>query len=893
MRFLIKPLSFLLALASLALSSPSQIPLNASPSTQSSTLIDALSADPDYTSLLKLLQRALLVPTLNKLNGSTLFAPTNDAIDKHPSWSRVLLAREDGIGSARDNVQEELRQELLYHLLNYTINGPLDDVSLQVHKTLHFPRKPIEPPSRQPPPSPPWMPVPGGTLGGEPQRLRVSSKNGDVFVGTDTFGEGGSKVVKGEVDAGNGMLFGIDAVLPVPPDLATVAVQQLSLSYFNRIATPDIISFLNSTSELTLFLPVDSAWDALEDIERKYLESKFATDDILQILNMHAVVTEGVHWSDSFEPASKLTTISGSTLDIVTSPESNKTFVSTAELIEPDIYASNGALHTVSSLLIPPGAFKITPEKYLLTLNCTSFVSKLHSVGLTPLINGSDEQYTILAPSDEVLELLKDGDLPEEGSDELKRVLSYHFLPGRWTSKKLKDGMLVETALQEAGLNGGRQVLDIKVSSGDDKHEKGGSIRFGGASVIGDHHSENVLIYLVSRPLSPPSDALTVALPELDFSAFLAAVLSSSIADELREEPRTTFLIPENDGFKRLGVLVSKYLLSASSKADLENVIQHHILDEVEYAKSLQNGSQKGFSTLEGSEIRVDRSVNGSVAISASGGWAGMTSNLTPKNLLTKTGVVHQLSDVLLPRSVDLTIGKLVKAADGSTMASMIIRAGMEWVLNGTAPPEDSPWAEAGLDGTGWTLLCPTDDAFKAFNLTRLYEDSENLRNIVEQHLIPVSKPHALFLAGLEPSHTNRPLLLEDSATYTTLRSNVSAYGDVIFRRSGNGKDEAGFLVGIKDARGTAGREGGAHVISWGRTTSNGGVGGVIQIDSVLVPYHPPWWLEYGAPIGVGIVGVGLIGLFFLGVRVLWRRDTTEATYEPVGGFTNEDDEEP
>lgn len=406
---------------------------------------------------------------------------------------------------------------------------------------------------------------------------------------------------------------------------------------------------------------------------------------------------------------------------------------------------------------------------------------------------------------------------------------------------------------------------------------------------------DNVLIYLISRPLSPPSDALTVALPELDFSAFLAAVLSSSIADELKEEPRTTFLIPENDGFKRLGVLVSKYLLSASSKADLENVIQHHILGEVEYTRSLQNGSQKSFSTLEGSEVRVDRSANGSVTISASGGWAGMTSSVTPKNLLTETGVVHQLSDVLLPRSVDITIGKLVKAADGSTMASMLIRAGMEWVLNGTAPPEGSPWAEAGMDGIGWTLLCPTDDAFKSFNLTRLFEDVGSLQSIVEQHLIPISRPHALYLAGLESTRTNKPLLLEDSATYTTLRSNTSAYGDIIFRQSGsgNGKDETGFLVGIKDARGQAGTEGGAHVLTWGRTTSNGGVGGVIQIDSVLVPYYPSWWHEYGAPIGVGIIGVALIGFFFLGVRAFWRRDTTEATYEPVGGFTNEDDEEP
>jgi solute carrier family 25 carnitine/acylcarnitine transporter 20/29 len=60
---------------------------------------------------------------------------------------------------------------------------------------------------------------------------------------------------------------------------------------------------LNSTPGLTLFLPVDAAWDTLPEIERLYLESEFSSDDILQILGMHAVVTKGVHWSDSFEPA--------------------------------------------------------------------------------------------------------------------------------------------------------------------------------------------------------------------------------------------------------------------------------------------------------------------------------------------------------------------------------------------------------------------------------------------------------------------------------------------------------------------------------------------------------------------------------------------------------------
>lgn len=177
-------------------------------------------------------------------------------------------------------------------------------------------------------------------------------------------------------------------------------------------------------------------------------------------------------------------TIHGPTLDIAIDSESGKTMVSSAELVEPDIYASNGVLHTVSSLLVPPGSLRLTPEKYLLVLNCTSFVSLLHSVNLTPLVNDTEASWTILAPKDDVIELFGDDHLPEKGSEELRKLLRYHFIPGKLTPKKLKDGMLVETALEEPGLDGGKQVLPVGVSTRGKKETL--SLSFGEASVIGE-----------------------------------------------------------------------------------------------------------------------------------------------------------------------------------------------------------------------------------------------------------------------------------------------------------------------------------------------------------------------------------------------------------------------
>ncbi|KAF8634455.1 hypothetical protein AX15_000899 [Amanita polypyramis BW_CC] len=728
------------------------------------------------------------------------------------------------------------------------------------------------------------MPVPGGTLGGAPQRLRVAAREGHAYVGVEASGNGGIAIVKPKGNATNGVVYGIADLLVPPPDLAQVVSQQSSLSYLRKITNSAITNMLNSSTELTLFLPIDSAWDNLDPYERLYLESEFAADDLLRIVNMHAVIEKGVRWFDSLKPSTSLTTIDGTKLEI--SVTDGKTKVSSAELIQPDIYASNGVLHLVSSLLIPPDTLQLTPEKYLLALNCTKFVSLLHSVDLRSLINDTESKVTILAPRDDVLSAYNNSDLPEEGSPELKKLLQYHFIPGKWTSKKVENGALIETMLEEEGLNGGRQVIGLEVSSDDEKKAITKSIRFGGAGVIGEPvEVNNTVIYFVSHPLTPPAEPLETALPYLDLSSFLAAVFSSLQADTLRKTPRTTLLIPHNSAFKRLGVLVSQHLLSSSARQDLGNVILHHAIRDVEYARSLQNGSQHTFATLEGSDVQFNRMQNGSVFVSASGGWANMRSELFLHDLLTQTGVIHELSDVLIPRSVELTVGKLVKAAKGSTMSTLLVKAGFEWVLNGTAPPDGSPWANKEIAGAGWTLLCPTDDAFKKYDLNDLYADEGALQAIVAQHLVPILGGKSIVIDEDKTINNNQPLPLLDSATYSTLYSSSSIYGDIIFRQE---KEDT--VVGIKGARGTDGTSDWARVLSWGRSTTGGGTGGVIQIDQLLIPYHPSWWIEYGAPLLVGGFGMVVICIFFYGVRKVWQRDTTEATYEPVGGFGPDDD---
>ena len=209
-----------LALLALSTVTALQASWQSQPTLQPDTLVDVLNDDDDYTLLLSLLQRVRLIPTLNKLNGSTFFAPNNDAVkrhaDKNTLWQSLLFETH---ALVPDNVQEQLRQQLFYHLLNYTFTDIPEDKSTQILKTLHYPQLPSDSSPREPPPDP-WFPIPHGLLGDQSQRLRLASRDGSTWVGVDASGNGGVKLVKERAEAKNGVVYGIAEVLEPPPDLS-------------------------------------------------------------------------------------------------------------------------------------------------------------------------------------------------------------------------------------------------------------------------------------------------------------------------------------------------------------------------------------------------------------------------------------------------------------------------------------------------------------------------------------------------------------------------------------------------------------------------------------------------------------------------------------------------
>ena len=174
--------------------------------------------------------------------------------------------------------------------------------------------------------------------------------------------------------------------------------------------------------------------------------------------------------------------------------------VSHQPIVEQDIYAANGVLHLVDSLLLSPDIFQLNAEKYLLALNATSFVSLLRAANLSHYVDDfhDGKPWTILAPRDDVFTVGRtslslsesEEDKPAPNGTDLARILRYHFIPGKLKPEDLEDRGLLGTELREDGLGGGRQMVEVSVhGSGKDgrvQRKGNGEIGFGGALVIGD-----------------------------------------------------------------------------------------------------------------------------------------------------------------------------------------------------------------------------------------------------------------------------------------------------------------------------------------------------------------------------------------------------------------------
>ena len=316
----------LLVIASLALAAcapaatpaPTATPLpepTATPEPMLSDIVDTAVADGRFTTLVAAVQAAELVDTLKGEGPFTVFAPTDDAFAALPEGTLDSLLLPEN--------KQALTDILLYHVVSGEVMAA--DVTALTSAT---------------------------TVLGKDVTVKVDM--GNVYINE-------AQVVITDIATSNGVIHVINAVLLPPADEAAMEEKNTIVdiavadgrftTLVAALTAADLVETLSGDGPFTVFAPTDDAFAALPagTLDTLLLpESKQALTDIL----LYHVVSGKVMAAD-------VVTLSGATTvlgkDVTITVKDGKVFLNdTVQVIITDIEASNGVIHVIDAVLLPP-----------------------------------------------------------------------------------------------------------------------------------------------------------------------------------------------------------------------------------------------------------------------------------------------------------------------------------------------------------------------------------------------------------------------------------------------------------------------------------------------------------------------------------------------------------
>lgn len=274
---------------------------------EAGNIVQVAQAAGSFTTLVAAVKAAGLDGVLSGAGPFTVFAPTDEAFEALPRGTVENLLKPEN--------KHVLQSILLYHVVAAEVT------SGQVVKMTS-----------------------AMTAGG--QRVNVDVRNGQVFID-------GATVLQADVDATNGVIHAIDRVImPATEDLISTAVDA---GAFNTLAAAlqaaGLVETLKGDGPFTVFAPTDEAFAALP---RGTVENLLKPENraaLQAVLKYHVI--SGRIYADDAIGAGVASTLQGG--DVRITIKEGRLMVNDATVVSSDIQTTNGVIHVIDRVILPPG----------------------------------------------------------------------------------------------------------------------------------------------------------------------------------------------------------------------------------------------------------------------------------------------------------------------------------------------------------------------------------------------------------------------------------------------------------------------------------------------------------------------------------------------------------
>jgi len=567
-------------------------PATARPASQATkNIVEIASETSGFATLVAAVKAAGLVETLSGPGPFTVFAPTDEAFAKLPKELLESLLKPEN--------KDILTSILTYHVVPGNVTAA-DVVKLNSAKTAQ----------------------------GEDVAIKVDG--GNVMVND-------AKVTATDIMASNGVIHVIDTVI-LPPTVAAALAKPaepaepmakdivdtaVAAGSFNTLAAAlqaaGLVDALKGRGPFTVFAPTDAAFAKLPAGTVEELLKPENKQKLTDILTYHVVA--GNVTADKVVKLKNAKTLNGERVNIKV--EDGNVFINDSQVTTPDVMASNGVIHIIDSVLLPPVKPTNIIDTAIAAGNFKTLVAAIEAAGLTNALKRGN--YTVFAPTDEAFAKLPAGTVEEllkpENKQKLTSILTYHVLRGRYSSQALSHRVDVRT------LEGTRAMIRTT--------EDG--LKINDANVIAaDIPATNGVIHAIDSVLLPPANIVDTAAAAGSFNTLVAALEAAGLADALKHGNYTVFA-PTDEAFAKLPAGTVEELLKPENRAQLRSILLYHVVRGRYYASQVVKHHH--LYTLQGGKLMIDATdgvkVNDATVIAA--------------DVLASNGVIHVIDTVLLP----------------------------------------------------------------------------------------------------------------------------------------------------------------------------------------------------------------------------------------------------
>ena len=472
--------------------------------------------------------------------------------------------------------------------------------------------------------------------------------------------------------------FALTETVALPNIPATAVSTGEHTSLVAALTHANLVGVLSGEGPYTVFAPTDAAFEEM-GLNLSDFDTEEENDTLEMILSYH--VAMGSVMASELEDGMEINSLIQEPITVNIYGQ-DVVLNSYANVTTADVETSNGIIHIIDKVLMPPSLTTVTPpvgeicydmdthtvdlskteetcdEMWIPSVDIpttaaattihTSLVAALEKANLTTALKG-EGPFTVFAPSDAAFTAAGIS-LDDFDADTLANILTYHVVSGKVMSTDLSNGMMA------TALNGGTLVFSISE----------GSVSVNGANVIlANVPVSNGVIHVIDKVMIPPAgeicydpvshtvdvsktadtcdkswipsvDIPTTAAATTIHTSLVAALEKANLTTTLKGEGPFTVFAPTDEAFTAAGINLDDYDTDEKIAA-LADILLMHVVSGKVMSSDLTDGmeatalSSDKLSFMIGDTV----SVNDATVIIA--------------DVPVSNGVIHVIDKVLMP----------------------------------------------------------------------------------------------------------------------------------------------------------------------------------------------------------------------------------------------------